>query len=89
MVSPNSRLQLWFGLVVSIASCLIYSKLSPYRHELSSALQMASLLQIMFNYISAVCFFYHDPADDDVYHNFWGQTVPREEYVGVLLFLAN
>ena len=33
IVAPDSKFQLWFGTVVSLAALLVYFKLEPYRHK--------------------------------------------------------
>ena len=57
VVAPDSKWQLWFGLVVSASAALVYLELKPYRHRACGVLQMAVLLQTLFTYISAMVFY--------------------------------
>jgi hypothetical protein len=57
LVSPGSKWQLWFGVVVSASEALVYLKLEPYRNAFCGILQMATILQIMFTYITAMVFY--------------------------------
>ena len=47
LVAPGTKWQLWFGVVVSASTSLIYLKLEPYRNNFCGILQMATILQIM------------------------------------------
>ena len=61
VVAPNTRIQLWCGLVTSIAFLLLTNTLRPYRDPLPALVQTLALLQVAFNYASANLFF-TDPA---------------------------
>ena len=61
VVAPNTRVQLWFGLVVSVSFAILTSTLRPYRDPLPALVQMLALLQVVFDYASATLFF-TDPA---------------------------
>ena len=56
-VMPGSRVQIWFGLIVSVAASILTLKFAPYRDRLCGWFQAAATLQIMFNYITAIVFF--------------------------------
>ena len=61
VVAPNTRVQLWFGLVVSVSFAILTSTLRPYRDPLPALVQTLALLQVVFDYASATLFF-TDPA---------------------------
>ena len=61
IVAPNTRIQLWFGLVVSFAFAILTNTLRPYRDPLPAVVQTLALLQVAFDYASANLFF-TDPA---------------------------
>jgi len=81
-VWPGSRLQLWFGLMVSVAASIITVRMDPYQDAVCGRLQIAATLQIMFNYISAILFFVPRGAP---------QTLDIDTYqvVGPILLSAN
>lgn len=45
IVAPGTRVQLWFGLLVSTAATIGTIKRAPYRNSLCQELQAASMLQ--------------------------------------------
>ena len=56
-VAPGSNVQIWFGLMVSVAATVLTLKWSPYRDWLCGWVQAAATLQIMFNYMTAIVFY--------------------------------
>ena len=46
VVAPNTRVQLWFGLVVSVGFMLLTATLRPYRDPLPALVQTLALLQV-------------------------------------------
>lgn len=61
IIAPNTRVQLWFGLIVSFAFAILTNTLRPYRDPLPALVQTLALLQVAFDYASANLFF-TDPA---------------------------
>ena len=80
LVDPNTKTQLWFGLVSSVAFCCLTIQLAPYRDTVPGLLQMAAQLQVVFNYSSAFLFFDQNPI--------FG-TAPTNNSAGVLLIVIN
>ena len=60
VVAPNTKVQLWFGLVAAMVAVLVCGKLEPYRSLFCQRLQFAALLQVLFTYMTANVF-YSDP----------------------------
>jgi hypothetical protein len=78
VVDPNTMVQLWFGLIVSIAFVVVTVLLRPYRDLLPGLVQVAALLQVAFNFCSATLFFSDSPM----------ASAPSQR-IGVLLVLMN
>jgi len=60
VVWPNSRIQLSFGLLVSVSTLLVTIQLRPYVASSCQRAQILAQLQVMFTYVAAQIFFY-DP----------------------------
>lgn len=58
VVEPNSKEQLWFGLVLSAGFAVVTIQTRPYRDVLPGIIQAAAQLQVLFTYISAGVLFY-------------------------------
>ena len=87
VVSPNSREQLWFGLVISMSFAVITVNLRPYRDLLPGMVQVAAQLQVVFNYASAGLFYSDHASSADR-----GASHEQYEYImhwGVLLVVIN
>ena len=82
VVDPNSRVQLWFGLVFSIAFVLLTTALRPYRDLLPGTVQVAAQVQIVFNYCAANLFFF-------VPSTIVGAAETPSNGIGALLVIAN
>ena len=82
LVFPGTRVQLLFGMIVSMASVITTIKLVPYRDRLCQSLQAVAMLQITFNYMTANVF-YVEP----------GAAVPSSSatngFLGPLLVIIN
>ena len=90
-VSPGSRVQLWLGLLISIAAALVVVRLEPYRDLRCDRLQKASTLQIVFTYAGATLFYSppgtaEQPPNDGVLSS---DGDPHTMAIDVLLVCAN
>ena len=86
VVSPNTRPQLWFGLVTSIFFAVLTLRLAPYRDSTPGLLQTAAQLQIVFSYVCAGVLFFRSPQ---VYGpEAWSSSESANGW-GVLLVIAN
>ena len=54
---PNTRFQIWFGLLLATVSTLGYASLRPYRDAICAAAQQVALLQVVFTFMAAHLFF--------------------------------
>lgn len=81
IVAPNTRLQLWFGLQVSILATIFFIKLEPYRSSMTNLMAAAANISLTFTYATSSLLF----------SNEWAPPHLREANVllGVLLILAN
>ena len=84
-VDPNSKVQLWFGSVMSIAFAALTFTLRPYRDLLPGMVQAATQLQILFNYASAFVFF----TDESVAWRVTPPSAATNSSFGVILVLCN
>ena len=73
VVFPDTLVQLWYIDVVGLIFLILYLGAAPYRDSWPSKVQVASLVQLEFTYITATLFFERDPDDS----------------VGVALVLSN
>ena len=60
IMSPDSRLQLWFGKVMSLFFVLLDRKLQPFEMPICGAVQFAVHLQLLVMYLTADLFFVED-----------------------------
>ena len=57
LVAPGTRVQIWFGLLVSMVATITTIAIKPYADPLCQRLQSIATLQIAFDYITATVFF--------------------------------
>ena len=57
LIAPETRLQLWCGMLGSLLTFILYLQARPFKHAIVDNVQAAALLQILFTYISAFLFF--------------------------------
>ena len=60
IVVPDSRGQLWFGRLMSLAFLLIDRRLEPFQLSTCGAVQFAAHLQLLFMYMTADLFYVED-----------------------------
>ena len=92
LVAPGTRVQLWFGLLVSVAATLAMVAIKPYRDPVCQGLQTAAMLQVTFDYITANVFFVEpgQPVDQEATSSFLGPLliiVNCAAFVGLLAVL--
>ena len=63
VVFPDTLVQLWYIDVVGLIFLILYLGAAPYRDSWPSKVQVASLVQLEFTYITATLFFERDPDD--------------------------
>lgn len=49
LVDPDSKVQLWFGMGISVSMAVLTIKLAPYRDLLPGLIQAAAMLQVLAN----------------------------------------
>lgn len=57
-VAPGTRVQLWFGLLISMTATIANIAIKPYRDYICQGLQTAAMLQVTFDYMTANVYFY-------------------------------
>ena len=60
ILAPQTRVQLWFGTMVCIAFLMLHMHLQPFRDPLCNLVQLATLVQLSFTYVSALLFYEDD-----------------------------
>lgn len=60
LVQPETRVQLWFGVILNLAALMVHSRVLPFRSALCNTIQAAVHLQILFTYLTAGLFFVDD-----------------------------
>ena len=65
---PETRVQIWFGVIVSLFVFVSFQLTLPYHYDICDSVQSAAFLQLLLTYISAFLFF-NDGGDEvvDVY----------------------
>ena len=85
VVSPNTRVQIWFGLVIAVSAAVVFAAATPYRDAVCRKVQLAALLQVAFTYTAAMLFF-EDPSQEAALLGFGGLD---ETTTGILLVLVS
>lgn len=57
VVAPNTKLQLWFGLMIALLGVLVFAVCAPYSDSVCSRAQLAALTSIALTYAAATVFF--------------------------------
>jgi hypothetical protein len=63
IVEPDTRVQLWFGLIVSMSFASMTIALKPYRDQIPGMIQVAAQLQVAFTYAAAMLFSHSEAAE--------------------------
>ena len=53
LVGPDTVVQLWFVTTTGLVFLVLFLALSPYRDEAAGRIQLASLVQLEFTYVSS------------------------------------
>ncbi len=62
VVAPQTRVQLWFGAIVSLFGLLHHVRVDPFRDPLCNAVQGAAHLQLVFTYLTAILYFVEESS---------------------------
>jgi predicted membrane protein len=85
LVYPNTRLQLFFGLILACTFALYYQGARPYNSAICSTAQLVALLQIAFTFMSANLLF-EEPSQISSRNHVAGLS---PDAVGWLLIFSN
>jgi hypothetical protein len=83
LVSPQSKVQLWFGLVVSLTFLMLHMRLEPYRDPLCNTVQLAVHVQLVLTYTTSLLF--HVESFSEI----GSSAETRDDGLGALLILLN
>ena len=53
LVGPDTVVQLWFVTTTGLVFLVLFLAVSPYRDEAAGRIQLASLVQLEFTYVSS------------------------------------
>ena len=54
LVGPDTVVQLWFVTTTGLVFLVLFLAVSPYRDEAAGRIQLASLVQLEFTYVSSL-----------------------------------
>jgi hypothetical protein len=85
IVMPETRVQIWVGVFMSLLTYIAFLLTKPYKYFICTMTQSAALLQVLLTYITAFLF-YRDATLSD---NVDDQSVEHSDEMGVVLVGIN
>ena len=82
LVLPQSKVQLWFGTVVSQIAMLLQLRVAPFREPVCNHVQLAVHAQLLFTYLTAGLFFVDDLSSAEY-------SLTSDDTLGMAMIAAN
>lgn len=85
IVMPETRVQIWVGVFVSLMTYIAFLLTRPYKYYICTMVQSAALLQVLLTYITAFLFYRDATLADGVQD----QSIEHGDAMGVVLVCIN